>query len=161
MNVEFQKNMPEILEKQELGGLGWEWAAFLCGVPHLRLLSWVSEAWKRLYIFCLFVLVLFNYSCPHFPLWLLSCLSYSPPHLPHSILPHPVVFVHASIIHVPWPFLVFNLLSSSPLPSGYYQFVLYFNVSGYILLTCLFCWLGSTYRWDHMIFVFHCLAYFT
>ena len=24
-----------------------------------------------------------------------------------------------------------------------------------------FCWLSSTYRWDHMVFVFHCLAYFT
>ena len=35
------------------------------------------------------------------------------------------------------------------------------NVSGYILFACLFCWLGSTYRWDPMVFVFHCLAYFT
>ena len=48
-----------------------------------------------------------------------------------------------------------------PLPSGYCQFVLYFNVSCYILLACLFCWLGSTGRWDHMVFVFHSLAYFT
>ena len=48
-----------------------------------------------------------------------------------------------------------------PYPSGYCQFVLYFNVSGNILLTCLFCWLGSTYRWDHTVFVYHCLAYFT
>ena len=27
--------------------------------------------------------------------------------------------------------------------------------------TCLFCSLGSWYRWDHMVFVFHCLSYFT
>ena len=25
----------------------------------------------------------------------------------------------------------------------------------------LFCWLGSTYKWNHMVFVFHHLAYFT
>ena len=49
----------------------------------------------------------------------------------------------------------------SHLPSGYCQFVPNFNISGYILLTCLFCWLGSTYRWDHVVFVFHCLAYLT
>ena len=36
----------------------------------------------------------------------------------------------------------------SHLPSSYCQFVLNFNVSGYILLAYLFCWLGSTYRWD-------------
>ena len=41
------------------------------------------------------------------------------------------------------------------------QFVLKFNVSGYILLAYWFCWLGPTYRWDHMVFVFYCLAYFT
>ena len=41
------------------------------------------------------------------------------------------------------------------------QFVLYFHISGSILLACLFCCLGSTYRWDHMVFVFHQLAYFT
>ena len=53
---------------------------------------------------------------------------------------------------------------TSPYLSGYCQFVLYFNVSGvsgYILLAYLFCWLSSTYRWDHMVFVYHCLAYFT
>ena len=49
----------------------------------------------------------------------------------------------------------------SHLPSGYCQIVLYFNVSSYILPACLFCWLGSTYRWDHMVFVPHRLAYFT
>ena len=46
-------------------------------------------------------------------------------------------------------------------PFGYCQFVLYFNVSGYILLACLFHWLGSPYRWHHMVFVFYLLVYFT
>ena len=49
----------------------------------------------------------------------------------------------------------------SHLSSGYCQIILYFNVSDYILLACLSCWLGSTYRWDHMVFVFHHLAFFT
>ena len=31
-----------------------------------------------------------------------------------------------------------SLLTPFPLPSGYCQFVLYFNVSGYVLLACLF-----------------------
>ena len=43
---------------------------------------------------------------------------------------------------------------------GYCKFVLYFNISGRILLACLFCWLGCTYRWDHMVFTFYHLAYF-
>ena len=59
------------------------------------------------------------------------------------------------------PFSLFSSLSPSLLPSGHCQFVLYFQVSGSILLICLFCWLGSTYRWDHMVFVFYLLAYFT
>ena len=33
----------------------------------------------------------------------------------------------------------FPPIISSHLPPGYCQFVLYFNVSGYILLACLFC----------------------
>ena len=39
--------------------------------------------------------------------------------------------------------------------------ILYFHVSGSVLLACLFYWLGSTYKWDHMVFVFHCRVYFT
>ena len=55
--------------------------------------------------------------------------------LPHSILPTPIVIVHESFIHIPgWPFPVFAPLVPSPHPSGYCQFVLYFHVSGYILL---------------------------
>ena len=76
------------------------------------------------------------------------------PHLLPSILP-PFGFVHGSFIHDPWqPFPFFPLSSPSPVPAGHGQFVLYFHVSGCILLACLFCWLGSTYRWDHMVFVF-------
>ena len=47
----------------------------------------------------------------------------------------------------------FPCIIPSHLPSGYCQFVLNFNVSGYILLACLFCWLGSTYRWDLVFYL--------
>ena len=43
--------------------------------------------------------------------------------------------------------LTLPLLSPNiPLPTGLCQFVLYFHVSVSIVLTCLFCRLGSTYR---------------
>ena len=60
------------------------------------------------------------------------------PHLQLSILSL-FDFVHGFFIHVPW--LPFPFFPCYPLPSspGYCQFVLYFNVSGYILLPCLFC----------------------
>ena len=84
-----------------------------------------------------FVLMLFKYSCLHFPDTTFPCSIH--PHLPTSILP-PFGFVHGSVIRVPWwPFPFFPPLSPSYLPPGYYQFVLYFNVSGYILMAYLFC----------------------
>ena len=43
----------------------------------------------------------------------------------------------------------------SPTHSGYCQFVLYFHVSGSILLACVFWWLVSTYRSDNIVSVFH------
>ena len=63
-----------------------------------------------------------------YPLWLCPCVLYM-----------------CSLMALP-------LLSLSLLLSGYYQFVLYFNVSGSILFSPLF-WLGSTHRGDHMVFV--------
>ena len=66
---------------------------------------------------------------------------FSPHHgpLPHSsspptLEPIPFDFVHVSFIHV---LMALLLISLSPSPSGYCQFVLYFNVPGYILLACL------------------------
>ena len=80
---------------------------------------------------------MFEYICLHF-----STTSFPYPthlHLPTSVLP-PFGLVHGSFIHVHLqPFPVFPLIFPSPLPSGYCQFVLYFNVSGYILLAYLFC----------------------
>ena len=62
----------------------------------------------------------------------------------------PCVLYTCSLMSLP---LLFPL-SSSPDLSGHCQFVLYFHVSGLISLICLFCWLGSTYRWDDMVFAF-------
>ena len=63
----------------------------------------------------------------------------SHPHLPPLTLPPawfcPCVLYTCFLTTLP----PFPPLSFSPFPSGYCQFVLYFNVSGYILLACLFC----------------------
>ena len=48
----------------------------------------------------------------------------------------------------------FSTIIPSHYTSVYCQFVFCFNVSGYNLLTYLFCCLGSTYSWDHMAFAF-------
>ena len=63
------------------------------------------------------------------------------PNLPVSILPAslPIVFVHGSFIQVPWidPSPSFPCYPPA-LPSGYCEFVLYFSVSGSLLLTFCF-----------------------
>ena len=62
-----------------------------------------------------------------------------PPHLPPSILS---THLSLSMGLCTCSLMTLSVLSPvipSYLPSGYCQFVLYFNVSGYILLACLFC----------------------
>ena len=49
--------------------------------------------------------------------------------------------------------------SSSPLFSYSCQSVPCFHASSSILIISLFCSLDSTYKWHHMVFVFHQLAY--
>ena len=76
-----------------------------------------------------------------------------PPSAPPTLNPTPLwlclcVFYTCSSMTL----LPFALIISSHLPSGDCQFILNFSVSGYIFLAC---WLGSTYRWDHMVFVCH------
>ena len=71
----------------------------------------------------------------------------SPHHFPYPTDPHfsPLIlsltfgFVHGAFIHVPQNSSPFSTHYPLPPPSGYCQFVLNFNVSGYILLACLFC----------------------
>ena len=61
-------------------------------------------------------------------------------------------------LYLPIPF-IFPIFPS-PIPSGHYQFALYFQVSASILSIGFSYWLGSTYRWDYMVSVFNHLAYF-
>ena len=80
----------------------------------------------------------------------------SSPHLPLLVLP-PFGLSMGSLymlLNNPSPSFPHYPLPLSPLVT---VFVLYFHVCGYILLAGMFCWLGSTYRWDHTVFVFHSL----
>ena len=56
----------------------------------------------------------------------------------------PLGFVHVSFIVVSETLPPFHPFIPSHFPYGYCQIFLNFNVSGYILLACLFCGLGST-----------------
>ena len=59
-----------------------------------------------------------------------------------------------------WPFPLFPPLC--PPRSALVTANLFFILMSLVLFcSLLFCWLGSTYRWDHMVFVFHHLAHFT
>ena len=79
----------------------------------------------------------------------------TPPRIPHC--PYPWVLCTCPLT---WTFPFFPPWFPFPLLSGHCQ-VCYFHVSGFILLTCLFCWLGPTYMWDNMVFDFQHLSYFT
>ena len=90
------------------------------------------------YIFLFFpFLLMFEYSCLHFLITTFPHPTHT--HLSPSIPPC-LGSVHGSLIHVnlhPFPF--FPMLFPFPLPSGHCQFVVDFNVSGYIWLASLFC----------------------
>ena len=82
----------------------------------------------------LIILLLFNYSCLHFPLT-------TPPdpsqaHCPPLLLPSPLVL---SMCPLQQFLKTLPPIVPSPLHSGYCQIVLDFNVSGYILFAFFFC----------------------
>ena len=108
------------------------------------------------YVFSLFLL-LFNYSCLHFPWSLHPTPAISTPTL-HST---PFWLCPCVLYTCFWQPFHLSLIIPFHLPSGCCQFVLYFSISGSILFACLLCSLASTKRGDHMVFVFHHLAYFT
>ena len=105
------------------------------------------------------VLLLFSHSCPHFSPIAFHCPAHSssPTLNPRSHGAHPWV-PHMCSLTCPFPF--FPPISHPPLPLWPLS-VLYFHVFRSLLFTCLFYWLGSTYMWDYMVFVFYHLAYFT
>ena len=49
----------------------------------------------------------------------------------------------------------------TPLPTGNHLFVLCIYDFVSVLLCLFFCFLDSTYKWNHVVFVFLCLTYFT
>ena len=112
-------------------------------------------------IFDVFYFCLFYYSCPNFPPLPFSVQS---PHPAHScsLSPHSCQCPWSSI-HVLWliPSPSFHNSPQPPFSSSGCRYGPCFHVSDSVLLVSLFCSLDSSYKWDHMIFVFHGLAYFT
>ena len=112
------------------------------------------------FIYFLFLFILWQLSqFPPPPPWPSSA---QPTPCSHSPSPHrcpcPRV-IHTCTLTNPSPF--FPPFLPSPLSSGSCQSVPCFHVSGFVLLVSLFCSLDSSYKWDHMVFIFHQLAYFT
>ena len=107
-------------------------------------------------------LLFFFYCC------LGSCIHFhhtTAPHTMHHWLP-PLNLTPLALSICP---LYMFLDSPSPIlfycPSSHFSMV---TVSLFVILICwlyfacsFVCWLGSTYRWDHMLCIFHCLAHFT
>ena len=90
-------------------------------------------------LFFYIFLLLFKYSCLHFP-----PLPPSPqPSPPSTLDPTTLWFCPCVHYRCSWKPLLLFLIFPSHLPSGYCQCVLNFTICGCILLTCLFCWLGS------------------
>ena len=141
----------------------------LCGfcvnltIQELHLLQNLFPSHRYFFFVCFTLAIYYYFYCCAITAVPMSPSNSPPPHplspLTFNLSLH-VVFVHESFICVSWWPFPFLPPLFSPLPSGDCQFVLYFYVSGSLLLTFLFCWLGSTYRWDHMVFVPHLPVYF-
>ena len=82
----------------------------------------------------------------------------------YSCCIHAVFFMLTYLLYN-WKFVSLNLphlfhspVTLSPLePTSLYCF--YWVCFGFVMFIHLFCFLESTYKWDHMIFVFLCLTY--
>ena len=94
----------------------------------------------------LFKIILYIFKFFTVQLHLSPFLPITLPHPTHLHLPHSILPLH----HCPFPWVLYTwslmtLPSFPPIipshhPSGYCQFVLYFNVSRYILLACFVDW---------------------
>ena len=97
----------------------------------------------------------------------------------YHLAPHEVITVLLTIFSMlyitsPWHYFItgsfyllilFTYFACSPTPtcSGNYQFAsyIYESVSVLFCLGFLFCFVDSTCKWSHTVFVFLCLTYFT
>ena len=90
-----------------------------------------------------------------------SQLSSLTPLIPPTLIPPHLVLSMCLLYMFHRSLAPFPPLIPTDLPCGCCQFLLYFTVSGYIWPASLFCSLGSPYRGDHIVFVFHRLPCFT
>ena len=74
--------------------------------------------------------------------------------------PWPIYFLTGGL-YLLIPFMYY--VHSIPFHFSNHLFVLCFYKSVFILccFLCLFCFLVSSYKWDHMVFVFYFVTYFT
>ena len=104
--------------------------------------------------------------CGHYYRCLLLPLC-PPPHSPHqppSLWPSPNCHLCLWVMNVyslAHPFTFFHPVLPSSRLSHSCQSVPCVHASVSILFVDLFCSLDSAYKQDHIVFVFHCLAYFT
>ena len=113
-----------------------------------------------------------EWKCHCLPFKIFYCLCYCscptfPPFAPcHKASPH----FHTETSHHSTCPRVMHMFLTNPFPSSvspHFPPPLW-SLSACSLFPCLwfsvarlFCWLGSTYRWDYMVFVFYHLAYFS
>ena len=125
------------------------------------ILSQDISYFQQFYIYLFFIDWLFivvqvylsPFSCHHFP----------PPHPPP-----PPTLNSTSLWLCPWVLYTCSLMTLPPLspiipfpsPLWLLSICSLFQCL-WMYFACLFCWLHSTYRSDHIVFVFHHLAYFT
>ena len=134
-SISFIRTMTSLLYSKMCSPASGTWRCLLniCWLTTDKFTGLRCISQEKIYLIFIF-LSLFKYSCLYFPSTTLP--HPTQPHLPPSFLP-PVGFVRGSFIHVSWwPFPIFPLLFPSSHHSDYCQFVLYFSVSGYILLPC-------------------------
>ena len=108
------------------------------------LLSFISSSSFSLGIFSfIFFILFFIFIYLFFLLFKFSCLHFPPTASPHPAHPHlpPLNLPALSMcpIHMLTTLPLLYPVVPFLLPPGDCQFVLYFNVSGYVLLACLFC----------------------
>ena len=116
-----------------------------------------SRFFSFFFFFSLFIVVRVQLS-PFFPHH--STTPYPPP--PPSLNPTPFwlcpwVLYTCSLMTLP----LLSPVTLLPTPLWVIVSLFFISMSGYILFACFFCWLGSTYRWDHMVFIFYHVVYFT
>ena len=141
-NVFFKKFLSDLL--------GWHWLIKL----------------YRFQVHCSMIHHLYIISCVHQPKSSLLLSPFIPP-LPSSPAPTPFTSDnHHTVVCVCEGFfclILSSFLYSSPLhTTPFWELsVCSLCLSVYFYFVCLFCSLDSTHKWNHMVFVFFWLAYFT